>query len=223
MGNSGTLEMFNFYIFIKMHKLKMLFIPVLLSLLLIPFSTSFAQEEDIPYEEDLTYEEYDATTYDYDTEVDELISPYVTETPTGLTAGLAAVSIGIWIVSMTIGLAAYIFMAYALSKIGKEMGYKNSWFAWIPILQAIMLFQLGNVSPWLLLVPIVNSIFMIIAFMNLTQRRGYDKILGLIVLTGIGTYILLYLLAWQPKTGDSIVQESTPSIEPTQPEQPPVE
>lgn len=201
----------------------MLFIPVLLSLLLVPFSVSFAQEDvpierEVTSEEDLTYEEYDATTYDYDMDVDQLISPYTTETPTVLTAGLAALSIGIWIVAMTIGLAAYIFMAMALVKIGKELGYKNTWFAWIPILQTIMLFQLGNVSPWLLLVPVVNTIFMIIAIMNITERRGYEKILGLIVLTGIGTYILLYLLAWKPKTQDSITHENT-----TEPTKPPVE
>lgn len=206
----------------------MLFIPVLFSILLIPFSASFAQEENVLYEEPGSSGEddgltYDDTTYDYYNVDEEYIPIMPIDDSNALIAALTATSIGIWIVSMIIGLALYIFMALALVKIGKELEYKNSWFAWVPILQSIMLFQLGNVSPWLLLVPIVNSIFAIIAFMNLTQKRGYDKVLGLIILTGIGTYILLYLLAWKPKTEDSITSETTPTIEPTQPEQPTIE
>ncbi len=214
MFNSGTLEMYITFIFLKMHKLKMLFIPILLSLLLIPFSMSFAQEDDLQYvdpgssanDDGTAIEEYDATTYDY-YNVDEEYNPIMPiDNSSPLLAAIAATSIGIWIVSMIIGLALYIFMALAVVKIGKELEYKNSWFAWVPILQSIMLFQLGNVSPWLLLIPFVNGIFMIVAIMNLTEKRGYDKVLGLIVLTGIGTYILLYLLAWKPKSEINTVQ-----------------
>ena len=70
-----------------------------------------------------------------------------------------------------------------------------------------MLFQLGEQNPTLillLLVPgigaMVVAVLGFIALMKLTEKRGYDKALAYIVLTGIGTYILLYLIAWKPKS-----------------------
>jgi len=213
------------FILFLMGKLKNIFLPVLVSLFLIPLSISFAQEDEVtPYgtEEDdsVIYEsgpvDEDVVLDDTETEnlYDDGYTAYPEFTPTdyptddsGIAAFLAAISIRIWFVSIVIGLASYIFMSYTIYKIGKEMGYENSWFAWIPILQSIMIFKLGNQNPnllFLLLIPgiggLIVSIFSLIALMNITEKRGYDKLLGLLILTGIGTYILLYLLAWKPKT-----------------------
>ena len=99
-------------------------------------------------------------------------------------------------------IGSYVFSALALQKIGKELNYKNTWFAWVPFLNMVMLMELGDQKWWLLLIPIVNTIFLIVATMKLTKKRGYDEVLGLIILTGIGAYILYYLLAWKPKNTD---------------------
>jgi hypothetical protein len=70
-----------------------------------------------------------------------------------------------------------------------------------------MVLKLGDQNPLLvllLLIPgigaLVVAILSLIALMKITEKRGYDKALALIVLTGIGAYILLYLLAWKPKS-----------------------
>ena len=100
------------------------------------------------------------------------------------------------------------------------MSYSNPWFAWLPILSTIMLFQLGEQNPLLILLtlipaigPFLVGVFSIISFMKITEKRGYDKLLALIVLTGIGTYILLYLLAWKPKNTSSQSEVIRPAIE----------
>jgi len=207
-----------------MGKLKNIFLPVLISLFLIPLSISFAQEDEV-----MLYgtEEDDSVIYEsgpvdeevilYDTEVDTTYDEYGINyqwvdpvdnygMSEAMAAALATITLGIWFVTAIFGLASYVFTSYALYKIGKEMGYENSWFAWIPILNMIMMFQLGKQNPYLLfflLIPgiggVIVAIFSIIALMNITEKRGYDKLLGLLILTGIGTYILLYLLAWKPK------------------------
>ncbi len=211
-----------------MKKIKALLIPIFLSLFLVPATFIFAQEdttvdEDVilyDTEVDTTYDEYDYPDYDlYDYEAYDSINDL--EVSDTMTAGLAAISITIWLIFMLIGLASYIFSSYALYKIGQEMGYANSWFAWVPILNMIMMFKLGEQNPnllFLLLIPgigaLIVSIFYLIAIMNITEKRGYDKLLGLLVFTGIGTYILLYLLAWKPKTGVSnqpVYATQTPS------------
>lgn len=202
-----------------MAKFKVLALSVLISLFLIPVANIFAQEEEVIedpvlYQEEDTQEEYDYEyEFEYNTEDVEITEEMATT--------LAAVSVGIWLFIMVTSLASYIFFSFTQYKIGQEMGYKNSWFAWIPILSSIMLFQLGNQNPYLLfllLLPgiggLVIGVFSLIAIMNITEKRGYDKLLGLLIFTGIGTYILFYLLAWKPKTTDtSNTTTSQPSLE----------
>lgn len=205
-----------------MGKVKYLILPFLLSVFLLPLSLLHAQEEmewDFDWEEDtgMLYQEYEADdTYQIDYTQDlETLAP--------ISAGVAAVGIAIWLSVMLLALAGYIFMALALQKIGKEMDYENTWFAWIPIINTVMIYQLGEQNPWLLLIglipgvgALVVAIFTIIAFANISEKRGYDKVLALLVLTGIGTYILLYLLAWKPRSGQAPVQQPTPTVQPTQ-------
>lgn len=235
-----------------MGKLKLLIIPIFVSLLLIPFSISFAQGEEVvtfesPEEESTTYEVTteeetpamdpsiyetepvdDAVLYDVEYDISDLSE--TTELSEGATAALASMSIGIILFSGLIGLAGYVFFAVALAKIGKEMNYENSWFAWVPILQTVMMLKLGDQNPLLallLLVPgigaLVVSILSLIALMKVTEKRGYDKALALIVLTGIGAYILLYLLAWKPKSVEAqplpqapVMATETPAVTPTE-------
>lgn len=201
-----------------MAKFKVLALSVLISLFLIPVANIFAQEEEITeepvlYQEEDTQEEYDYEyEFEYDTEDVEITDEMATK--------LAAISVGIWLFIMVTSLASYIFFSFTQYKIGQEMGYKNSWFAWIPILSSVMLFQLGNQNPYLLfllLLPgvgaLVVGVFSLIAIMNITEKRGYDKLLGLLIFTGIGTYILFYLLAWKPKTAGTPNTTSQPSLE----------
>ncbi len=194
-----------------MVKLKPLLLPLFLALFLFPLSLAFAQEETIVdenvvlYDTEIDYSDMDPRIYESqieDTIGDDFFQDGLADSETSK-AGIAVAiaSMGILVLfPILIGLTTYIFTSLALSKIGKELGYTNSWFAWFPLLNTIMLMQLGEKSAWWILVPFVGQIMMIIAVMRITERRGYDKLLGLIVLTGIGAYVLLYLLAWSPKT-----------------------
>lgn len=198
-----------------MVKLKPLFFSILFTFILFPISFAFAQEE-YGVDEDVML--YDTTTDTEDFEIDDIIESLISDdevlneisSETALAATIATLGIAL-LFPLLIGLGTYIFTSLALSKIGKELGYKNSWFAWFPLLNAIMLMQLGEKSAWWILVPFVGQIMMIIAIMRITERRGYDQLLGLIVLTGIGAYILLYLLAWNPKT--VATTQTTPVVE----------
>ncbi len=162
-----------------------------LVLLILPISLLHAQEE------------LNDDTYDYETYYD--ISSYYEEAAnadSSTNAELLALSGFTMVLYIIIMLGSYVFSALALQKIGKELNYKNTWFAWVPLLNMVMLMELGDQKWWLLLIPIVNTIFLIVATMKLTKKRGYDEVLGLIILTGIGAYILYYLLAWKPKNTD---------------------
>ncbi len=202
-----------------MDKNRKVFVVVLLTLLLLPFSPLFAQQESeydfevIPYEAPVEVTEYEIPDLDAKEVLEDMLVTTRSQieddeivNPLAVLAGLGV----LLFIPILISLSSYIFLSLALAKIGKDLGYKEPWFAWLPILQMVMVMQLGEKSPWWLLVPFVGQIMTIIAIMRVTEKRGYDQLLGLIVLTGIGSYILFYLLAWKPKDD---IASTTPTSE----------
>lgn len=186
---------------------------VFLSLLVLPLTTVFAQEEyqQEPLEDPTLY--YQQTVTDDIYELYDTADSYTDDISTDASAAdIAAAWVatvfagGLMLVWSAIGLASYVYSALALMKIGKGLGYQNSWYAWIPILNMVMLFNLGGQNPWLILLALIPGlgalilgILTIIALANIAEKRGYDKVIALISLIPLGAYVLLYLLAWKPK------------------------
>jgi hypothetical protein len=127
------------------------------------------------------------TTYDYDTTTDL----------TGAEAAAAiGIIMGIWGIIM---LPLYIYFALTLMTIAKKLGLKNGWFAWIPILNVILMFQCAGLSPWLFLlifVPLANIIILIYAYMKIAERRGFESWLGILMIVPIAQLIIPGYLAW---------------------------
>ncbi len=195
---------------------------LLLPLSLVAVKPAFAQEDTVTttsedtttspddeyYYDDSYYDDYDYETYDdyysgygYDYDLS-------TETAAGTLAGITALLFGgaMLFVSIVVGLGSYIYCSLALMKLAKRMNYENAWYAWIPILNMVLLFQLGEQKPillLLLLIPgigeLVVGILAIIALMKICEKRGYDKALGLLSLVPIANYVLLGILAWGKK------------------------
>lgn len=197
-----------------------IFTALLLVVLLLPLNISFAQEADpitddmLRYNEEAT-EDNDFTWSTYDEEIEfanELrdtiaINNPVTDGLSSILAGFLSIFTGLTLIILLFsGAASYIYSALALSKIGKDLKYKNTWFAWIPILNSIMILRLGDQNPWLLLLLLIPgigafimAIISIVALANITEKRGYSKILILLLFIPFGAFIYLFLLAWRPK------------------------
>ncbi len=75
-----------------------------------------------------------------------------------------------------------------------------------------MLFQLGEQNPWLLLLILIPgigaiavAIISVIAYMRISEKLGFDKLLGLLVLVPtIGNLVLLGILAWKDNTSTQV-------------------
>lgn len=181
---------------------------LLLSVLFFPMVSVFAQEEVPPelLEDPTLY--YQQTVTDYIDEIQYAEDTAVENTVDSLFVSWIGTIFagGLILVWSVVAIASYVYLSLALMKIGKEMGYENSWFAWIPILNLVMIFQLGNQNPWLILLSLIPGlgtlivgILTIVAFANIAEKRGYDKILTLLLLVPLAAYILMYFLAWKPK------------------------
>jgi hypothetical protein len=155
--------------------------------------------------DDTTY--YDTYDYGYDDTYDDSYSSYSYDTDgeAGVFAGLAAMLFGgvMLVFTIVIGLGSYIYCGLALMKIAKRLNHENAWFAWIPILNLVLMFQLGEQNPvllLLLLIPgvgaVVVGVLTIIASMKICEKRGYDKMLGLLSLIPVANYVLFGILAW---------------------------
>ena len=177
-----------------------------LPLSLVATSPTFAQEDSVTttaddeyYYDDSYYDSSYYDTYDYD---------YSAETAAGTLAGITALLFGgaMLFVSIFVGVGSYVYCSLALMKIAKRLNYENAWYAWIPILNMVLLFKLGEQNPvllLLLLIPgigaVVVGILAVIALMKVCEKRGYDKALGLLSLVPIASYVLLGILAWGKK------------------------
>lgn len=148
--------------------------------------------DDLDFEYDWDYE-WD-TTYGDTEDLENLVGA-------GLVFGGIALVIGI-----TLSLGMYIFSSLALMNIAKRLNEENPWYAWIPILNVVLLFRMGDQNPLLILLvlipgigALVVGILSIIALMNICEKRGYDKLLGLLALVPVANIVLLGILAWGKK------------------------
>ncbi|MCD4756387.1 DUF5684 domain-containing protein [bacterium] len=104
------------------------------------------------------------------------------------------------IVLLPIALVVYVYTALAYSTIAKKLDVANGWFAWVPILNVVLMFQVAGMSGWfilLTLIPIVNIVVMVWAMMKTCERRGMEQLLGLLMLIPIANFVLLGVLAWK--------------------------
>jgi len=154
----------------------------------------------------LALENEEVSSYSYGK--DNSLSSY-TDNPENWLTDYATVGfqIGVIVISLASSIAMYVYTSLAFSKIAEKLNYEKKWFAWVPILNIIMIFELGDQNPmllFLLLIPgiggLIVGIMSIIAMMNIAEKRGYDKMLGLLMLVPLGNLILPGLLAWKEPT-----------------------
>jgi hypothetical protein len=202
------------------------FLGVLLTLCAVVLIPSFVLAQTEEYE-DTTYEdttieyEYDWSDYDdWDTEYEYTYDSEEANAAAALAAtlfgGMMLVVIGIPM------LISYVYMGLTYSKIAKRLNHPKPWFAWVPIFNIVLHFQLADMSGWfalLMLVPVANIVVYIMAMMKICEKRGMDKLLGLLVLVPIANYILLGLLAWKKDEGTQQPVQQAPQ-QPTQPVEP---
>ena len=152
-------------------------------------------------------EEYDwNTNYDWKSLVKDYDYSELADTTTGV--GIIAALFGgvMLFVSIICSLGMYIYMALTLMKTAQKLKAEDAWYAWIPILNVVLLFKLGEQNPWLILLSLIPgigtlvvAILSIIATMKVCEKRGYDKFFGLLMLVPVANIILWGMLAWGKK------------------------
>lgn len=134
---------------------------------------------------------------------DEMVENKINEDSAVVAALGALFGSAFLVVVIIISLASYVYFSLTLQKVANKLGMDNSWYAWVPILNTILFFRMGDKSPWLILlalVPIVGGVVLtvitVIIMCTISEKRGYDRLLGLLSLVPIANVILWGILAW---------------------------
>jgi Family of unknown function (DUF5684) len=110
-----------------------------------------------------------------------------------------ALSGGILIVALLIGLAAYVYVALAMQTIAEKTNTENGWLAWIPIANLILLLNIAKKPIWwivLFLIPLVNIIILIMVWMGVAEARGKPTWWGVLMIVPVVSLIVPGYLAW---------------------------
>lgn len=93
------------------------------------------------------------------------------------------------LVSLVPSLLVYVWGALALSRVYAKLGIEG-WKAWIPVYNVAVLFIIGGLSPWLLLlylIPFFGQIFVYVAFITAAHRVNvmFGQGVGMTVLAAL--------------------------------------
>lgn len=133
---------------------------------------------------------------------------YSGNVPPEAAAGAFALAGGLFLVVMIFVVVLYVIMAISLMKIAKRTNTDNAWFAWIPILNLILMIQIAQRPMWWLiffLVPILNIAGIVLQFVlwvDIAKRLNKPTWVG--ILAGLIPIIFVPYLAFsgsdQPAT-----------------------
>lgn len=102
-------------------------------------------------------------------------------------------------------LALYLVQAFAYYKMAEKADVKNSWLAFIPFLQFVLLFHLIDKSAWniiWLIIPLVNVVLMLVWTYRLFEVFGAGGGIGMLVII-LSLFFGVALMVYQVYIGFS--------------------
>jgi hypothetical protein len=95
--------------------------------------------------------------------------------------------------------AMYVLVALPLYTMGKKTDSQHPWFAFVPILNTILMLEIAGKELWwflLMLVPCVNIIVLVIVWMSIAEAMEKPGWLGALMLVPGVNIIMPFYLAY---------------------------
>lgn len=96
-------------------------------------------------------------------------------------------------------LVFYVYHALALQTIATKTNTENPWFAWIPILNIILMLNIARKPIWwivLFLIPLVGFVMLILVWMGIAEARNKPNWWGILIIIPPVNIIVPGYLAW---------------------------
>ena len=110
--------------------------------------------------------------------------------------GLIAAFLGVYLIFV---LVLYAYVAFCFMKIAEKTGTENGWWAWIPILNILLMLAIARKPMWwilLMLIPLVNIVIAILVLVEICKVRGKPGWWAIGFLLPIVNLVLLGVLAF---------------------------
>ena len=95
--------------------------------------------------------------------------------------------------------AYYVYHALALQTIATKTNTENPWFAWIPILNIILMLNIAKKPIWwilLFLIPLANIVIYVLLWMGIAEARNKPNWWGILMIVPVANLIVPGYLAW---------------------------
>ncbi len=110
---------------------------------------------------------------------------------------IAALIGGTFMLFFYVGL--YVVSAVALMTIANKTNTANAWWAWVPILNLILMIQIAELEIWyilLMFVPCVNIFVAVYVWWKICERRGKPGPLALGMLVPVVNFFVMLYVAF---------------------------
>ena len=95
--------------------------------------------------------------------------------------------------------AVYVYFALAFQTIARKTNTPDAWWAWVPIMNLLLLAKIAKKEVWwglLCLVPIVGIVFAVILMMAVAEARNKPNWWGILMIVPVANLIVPGYLAW---------------------------
>jgi hypothetical protein len=111
----------------------------------------------------------------------------------------AAMGVAFMGVFFLIAIAFYVYGALAFQTIAQKTNTENAWWAWVPILNIILVLNIAKKPLWwiiLFFIPIVGIVIAIIVMMAVAEARKKPSWWGILMIVPVINLIVPGYLAW---------------------------
>ena len=115
------------------------------------------------------------------------------------TAALGMFFGGFMIFMIILAAIFYVFYAVCFMKIAQKTNTPNAWFAWVPILNVVLMVQIAKKPLWwilLLFIPFVNIVISILLYMEIAKAVGKPEWLGILMIVPVANLVIPAYLAF---------------------------
>ena len=111
-------------------------------------------------------------------------------------AGMMAAMGAMWFVVLVI---AYFWTAIPLFAIGKKLGRDDAWWAWIPIVNIVLMCRIAGKPDWwvvLFFIPLVNIVVSVLCWVGIASACDKPDWLGILMLVPVANLVIPFYLAF---------------------------
>ena len=122
--------------------------------------------------------------------------PLFADQPSGVQAAALG---GVFLIFFILVVAVYVYFSLALKTIAEKTNTENGWWAWVPILQVILMLNIAKKPVWwiiLFFIPLVGAVFAIIVWMAIAEARNKPNWWGILLIIPVFGLIVPGYLAW---------------------------